>query len=247
MKNYKLIIQYNGTNYSGWQIQKNALSVQGEIQKAISILLKEKVNITAAGRTDAGVHAWGQTANFRAETNLNLFKFKHSLNALLPNDIAVRKISEVPANFHSRFDAVLRSYLYFFSFEKSPFFYPYSYLNRKLKDYDFRKLNEISTFLIGEKDFSSFSKNKSETKNKVCNVQNIRWRKSNNIAYVIIEADRFLHGMVRAMIGTILEAYSEDAPKKFLRDILHAKNREAAGQAVPAKGLFLFKVKYPAD
>jgi tRNA pseudouridine38-40 synthase len=247
LKNYKLIIQYEGTNYSGWQIQKNAPSVQGEIQEAILILLKEKVNLIAAGRTDAGVHAWGQTANFRTEKELDLFKFKHSLNALLPGDISIPKILEVNENFHSRFDALLRSYLYFFSFEKSPFFNSYSSLNKNLKNYDFEKLNEISTLLIGEKDFSSFAKNKSEIKNKICNVQNIRWRKSNGIACVLIEADRFLHGMVRAIVGTLLQAYSKSDPQRFLEKILEEKKREAAGQAVPAKGLFLFKVKYSSS
>ncbi len=245
MKNYKLIVRYDGTNYSGWQIQKNAVTVQGEIRKAISIILKEDVNLIGAGRTDAGVHAWGQTANFRCEKLLELHKFKYSLNSLLPKDIAVHQISEVSENFHSRYDAVLRSYLYLFSFEKSPFYGRFSYLKKSLLQFDFNRLNLISGFLLGEKDFSSFAKNKTETENKICNLKTFRWKRKNNLAFVFVEADRFLHGMVRALIGTVLRAYQEENPREYLENILKEKNREAAAQAVPSKGLFLFKVKYP--
>ncbi len=244
MKNYKFIVQYDGTNYSGWQLQKNAPSVQWEIQKAVKIILKKEINLIASGRTDAGVHALGQTVNFKTDGEIDLFKFKHSLNALLPRDIAVKEISEAPLEFHARFDAKSRVYFYLFSFGKSPFYFKFSSLNKRLANFDFERLNEISTFLLGKRDFSSFAKNKTETENKVCNLKNIRWRKSGDFAFVFVEANRFLHGMVRALLGTILAAYGQENPGKFLEDILTAGTREAAGQAVEAKGLFLYKVKY---
>ncbi len=245
VRNYKLIVQYDGTNYSGWQVQKNAPSVQEKIQEAISVLIKEDVNLIAAGRTDAGVHAWGQVANFRTERELDVFKFQHSLNAILPKDIAIREMAEVPEKFHARFDAIERSYFYFFSFGKSPFYSRFTALNKELQEYDFGKLNKISSLLEGKRDFSSFAKNKTEVKNKVCDLRKIRWRKGTHTASVLVVADRFLHGMVRALIGTILKAYSVEDPAEYFESIFEKRTREAAGQSAQAKGLFLFKIKYP--
>ncbi len=244
MNNYRLIVQYDGSGFAGWQSQKNAKTVQGVLKEKIELLVKEEVNLIGSGRTDTGVHAFGQAANFKCEKELDLRKFTHSLNAILPRSIAIIDSAKVDENFHARFDAVKRSYLYFFSLVKSPFWDKYSWLNPALAEIEIDRMNEISKTLLGKKDFTSFAKNKSETKNKVCEIYSIRWRKSGNLVIFFIEANRFLHGMVRTVIGTLLDAYKQREPKLFLEEILAAKNRTAASASAKAKGLFLFKVKY---
>ncbi|RJQ59877.1 MAG: tRNA pseudouridine(38-40) synthase TruA [Stygiobacter sp.] len=244
MNNYKLIIQYDGTEYSGWQKQNGVLTVQEIINNAIDKILKEKVNLIGSGRTDAGVHAWGQVANFRTEKEINLFQFQYSLNSILPNDISVKASEKVDENFHARFDAKKRSYIYLFSKTKSPFYYKYSNHNHLIYDYDFEYLNKISRALLGEHDFTSLSRRNSDVENKVCNVSEIHWRKGKVIATFYISADRFLRGMVRATVGTLLETAKEKRDEKFLIELLEKKNREEAGESLPAKGLFLYKVRY---
>ena len=128
MKNYRLTIQYNGKNYSGWQIQPNTDTIQQQIEQAIQIITKEKINLIGSGRTDAGVHALGQVANFRIEDELNINKFQHSLNSILPTDIAITDISEVDEKFHARYDAKRRSYLYIINSMKSSFYKDVTYL-----------------------------------------------------------------------------------------------------------------------
>ncbi|KAF0215969.1 MAG: tRNA pseudouridine38-40 [Ignavibacteria bacterium] len=244
MNNYKLIIQYDGTNYSGWQKQNGVPTVQEIINNAIEKILKEKINLIGSGRTDAGVHAWGQVANFRTEKEINLFQFQYSLNSILPNDISVKASEKVDENFHARFDAKKRSYIYLFSKTKSPFYYKYSNHNHLIFDYDFGYLNKISQALLGEHDFTSLSRRNSDVENKVCNVSEIYWRKGKVIAAFYISADRFLRGMVRATVGTLLETAKEKRDEKFLIELLEKKNREEAGESLPAKGLFLYKVRY---
>ncbi len=242
MYNYKLIIQYDGTDYAGWQIQKNAVTIQQTITDAIKVLTKEEVNLIGSGRTDAGVHALGQAANFRLNQQINLYKFQYALNSILPYDISVIKIEPAEINFHARFDAKKRSYIYLLSKIKSPFYNRYSY-NYK-KRIDICTLNDLSKVFLGAFDFTSFSIKKSETKNKVCSVYDIAWRELKELYLFYIGADRFLHGMVRTIIGSLLYTLKEKKEKDFLIEVLHKKEREAAGEAVPAKGLFLYKVKY---
>ncbi len=244
MNNYKLIIQYDGTCYAGWQIQNNALTVQQKISEAIEIIVKEKINLIGSGRTDTGVHAWGQVANFRTENNLDLYQFQYSLNSILPKDISIRTIEKVDESFHSRFDAKNRSYIYLLRGKKSPFFSNYSFYLPSISEIDFNKLNQLSKMLVGTYDFTSFSKKNNELENKDCNVKEIFWRKGKDISTFYISADRFLHGMVRTIVGTILFAEKNNLDANYLKDILEKKNREFAAESVPAIGLFLFKVRY---
>jgi tRNA pseudouridine38-40 synthase len=239
--NYKLIIQYDGTNYAGWQIQENAVTVQERIKVAIEILTKEKVNLIGSGRTDTGVHAMGQVANFKIEDKLDIYRFKHSLNAILPKDISIVHIEETSETFHSRFDAKKRSYIYLISKIKSPFYYPYSWYY--YEQLDMPKLKRHSELLVGEFDFTSFSRKNTETENKVCEIFQINWREKKELIIFYIEANRFLHGMVRTIVGTLLKLHRQESSKK-LTEILDSKNRETAGEAAPAQGLFLYKVKY---
>lgn len=244
MKNYRLTIQYNGMNYSGWQIQPNADTIQQQIEHVIQIITKEKINLIGSGRTDAGVHALGQVANFRIENDLNIKKFQHSLNSILPNDIAITDISEVKENFHSRFDAKKRSYLYIINSLKSPFYNYYTYYYPPIRKLNVEQLNSISNRFIGEYDFTSFAKKNTETKDKVCNITLSQWRKNKGFYFYRIDGNRFLHGMVRAIIGTILGIAEKDHLENRVEDILSLKDRDTAGRGVPASGLFLYKVKY---
>ncbi len=240
--NYKLIVQYDGTNYAGWQIQENAVTIQQKITDAIKILTKENINLIGSGRTDAGVHAIGQVANFRCENELDIYRFRHSLNAMLPKDISITDMKIADENFHARYDARKRSYIYLISKIKSPFYNLYSWQYHET--IDVLKLNKLSDKLSGVHDFTAFARKNTETENKTCEIFQIRWRESKELLLFFIEADRFLHGMVRTIVGTILRACKNNENEEYLFDILNSRDREAAGEAVPAKGLFLYKVKY---
>ncbi|QQS37272.1 MAG: tRNA pseudouridine(38-40) synthase TruA [Ignavibacteriales bacterium] len=242
MNNYKLIIQYDGTNYCGWQIQENAVTVQQKISESIELLLSEKINLIGSGRTDSGVHAIGQCANFRCSREIDIYRFRHSLNSILPFDISIVGMEKVHEDFHARFDAVRRSYLYIITKYKSPFYLNYSYFYHDRIDVN--KLNALSKSFLGEFDFTSFSRKVTDTENKVCTVYNASWRESKGLFFFYIEADRFLHGMVRTITGTLLKTLKLDLTDNYIIEIINQKNREAAGEAVPAKGLFLYKVKY---
>jgi tRNA pseudouridine38-40 synthase len=242
--NYKLTLQYDGSDFSGWQIQDNVQTVQGVLKEKIEILTRSEINLIGSGRTDAGVHALGQVANFRFDEQLNLRKFTFSLNSMLPKSIAVSSVEVVPDTFHSRFDAKKRSYFYFLSSVRSPFYHKYSWLNTKSASFNLTELNNLSEIFLGKHDFTSFSKAKTETENKNCEIYSIHWRRKNFLTIFYVEADRFLHGMVRTLVGTILKVYQLNGSKKDLKEILTAKDRKVAGEAVKAKGLFLNKVRY---
>lgn len=244
MHNYKLTIQYDGTNYSGWQIQNNASTIQQEITETLEKILQEKINLIGSGRTDAGVHALGQVANFRIEQKLDIYKIQHALNSMLSNSISISELKEVDENFHSRFDAKKRSYIYLISKSKSPFYNNYSYLLPRFDDLDLKQLKSLSQVLCGEHDFTSFARKQTEVENKVCTVFNIHWKNSADRVIFFIEANRFLHGMVRTIIGTLLFTARKELSEEYLKNVLEKKDREEAAEAVPAKGLFLFKVRY---
>lgn len=209
------------------------------------MITRENVNLIGAGRTDAGVHSLGQTTNFRIEKELDLYRFKHSLNSTLPRDIAITSIVEVDEEFHSRFDAVRRSYIYLISRGKSPFYDRYSWWYHG--NLNCQELNKLSEFLLGEHNFTAFSRKASETENKICNIQEIRWKEWNGQVFFYVEADRYLHGMVRTMVGTLLNSLKLGKNIDYIWNIINKKERESAGEAVPSKGLFLYKVKYKVD
>lgn len=244
MNNYKLTIQYDGTDYAGWQIQKNAPSVQDEIRKAIGIILREEVNLIGSGRTDTGVHALGQVANFRTEQELNTQKFFLSLNSVLSDAISIIKVEKVDESFHARYDARSRSYIFLISKIRSPFYKKYSLFVPRFDQYDFDKLKHLTTLFLGEHDFTSFSRKESEVDNKICNIKSAMWRNQTHYALFYIEADRFLHGMVRTITGTLLHSVKENLNEDFIKTVFAAKEREAAKEAVQAQGLFLYKVRY---
>lgn len=242
MNNYRLEIQYDGTNYAGWQIQLNAVTVQQKITDALNLILKEKINLIGSGRTDAGVHAFGQVANFRTEKIIDIYSFQHSLNGILPVDISITKMESVNENFHSRFDADRRIYFYIISKIKSPFLLKYSYyLHQPL---DLKELNLLSTVLIGTNDFTGLSRKNPLQENKVCTIYSAYWKEIKKMVVFRIEADRFLHGMVRIIVATLLNAQKQNLGRKSIINVLSKKNPLLASGAAPAKGLFLYKVLY---
>jgi tRNA pseudouridine38-40 synthase len=241
LNNYKLIIQYDGTDYAGWQIQENAKTIQGVLADSVKTFLREEINLIGSGRTDSGVHAIGQVANFRCENKIDICRFNHSLNSILPVDISVLKIDEVGESFHSRFDAKLRTYLYVISKIKSPFYFKYSINKRNL---DVKSLNQLSKNFLGKKDFSSFCKKKSDVENRFCEIKQVIWRETKNFYLFFISADRFLHGMVRTLIGTLFNAVDKKNGDNYIKEVVQDKSIKSAGESVPPKGLFLYRVDY---
>lgn len=244
MFNYKIKIAYDGTNYSGWQIQQNSISVQEKIKTGIEQITGEEVNLLGSGRTDSGVHAIGQTANFHLSKVIDKGKFLHSLNSVIPHDISILDIESVHKNFNSRFDAVSRSYIYIITTSKNPFYYKYSWEINWFKNYDLSKINILSKIFIGKKDFTSFCRKNSDVENKICDLKEFRWKKFGDKIFIYVEANRFLHGMVRTLIGTVLLAAKNNYDEELIKNIIENKDRETAGEAVPARGLFLYKVRY---
>ncbi len=242
MRNIKLLVEYDGTNYVGWQRQDNGLSIQGEIESAAEQVLQEKANVIGAGRTDAGVHARGQTANFRTETKLTIEQIKGGLNGLLPKDIVVLSAEEVPLDFHARFSAKERHYSYVISLQPNAiernFAWQLSY------SLDGKVLHRCAEDLLGTHDFESFCKAQADVDHYKCDVTLSSWSIANDKLRYEIHANRFLHGMVRALVGTMIDVARGFTTLDDFRVILEKKDRTAAGMAAPAKGLVLEKVIY---
>ncbi|MCB0494860.1 MAG: tRNA pseudouridine(38-40) synthase TruA [Cyclobacteriaceae bacterium] len=237
-------IAYKGTNFHGWQIQENAISVQQVITDSLHVLLKnENVAIVGSGRTDTGVHAKEQVFHVDIPDETKLDKLKYQLNGILPETIVVNKITEVISEAHARFDAVSRSYEYHLLTQKSPFGREENYYCPILLD--FAVMNKAAAFLLGTHDFQSFSKVKTEVNNFVCTVTRAEWNITANKAVFHITANRFLRGMVRAIVGTLLMVGEGKIAPEEVKKILDKKNRGEAGRAVPPQGLYLCKVEYP--
>ncbi|MDD5571784.1 MAG: tRNA pseudouridine(38-40) synthase TruA [Bacteroidales bacterium] len=244
--NYRYFIQlsFYGEAYHGWQLQKDSNSVQDELCKALSVLLKSEITVTGAGRTDAGVHAKDFYAHFDSEkNNLNENNFVFRLNKLLPRDIAVKKIYKVKPDAHARFDAVSRTYVYRIMKNKNPFYINSAYYY--YGDLNIDMMNKASEILFKYSDFTSFSKVKTQTKTNNCKIMKAEWEQKEDLILFTIKANRFLRNMVRAIVGTMMEVGRDKISLKDFRNIIESKNRSNAGYSVPAKGLFLINVEYP--
>ncbi len=239
---YFIRFSYKGTNYHGWQHQPNGNSVQDELEHALSVVLRQPLSVTAAGRTDAGVHALLMVAHFDVQQELDLHKTIVRLNSLLPNDIAVASIERVPDDKHARFDAVYRRYEYRIINHKSAFDYdtavclPY--------DFDFDQMNKAAALLLEYDDFASFCKVHTDVKTTLCKVTEARWTQKDDMWVFTIQADRFLRNMVRAVVGTLFEVGRGRMSVEQFRQVIESRNRCSAGQSAPAHGLFLVDVGY---
>lgn len=244
MKNIKLIIAYDGTEFSGWQIQANGRSVQQEIEEAISRVFKEKQRVFGASRTDAGVHARAQTANFKLSSAVPIKNIPAALNAVLPGAIAVVKAAEVPETFHSQHDARTKIYRYYVvnSVQRDPFLDRYTW--RMPYPLNIPIMRREAKSLIGKHDFKSFQASDTKERSSVRTVRRLAVRKNGSSIIFDIEADGFLYNMVRNIVGTLVEIGRGYFPPGSMRKILAAKDRKQAGPTAPARGLFLEEVKY---
>lgn len=242
MYRYFLEISYDGTNYHGWQVQENAITVQQRINNAMEIVLKKPVETIGCGRTDAGVHA----SQFFLHFDANIIQkedFVYKLNSILPLDISIKKIINVEAEAHSRFDATLRTYHYHIHRNKNPFKNLYSwYMHYPV---DMETMNKACKLLIGEKDFKCFSKTNTQVGSYVCTIHEAFWIENEDGISFTISANRFLRNMVRAIVGTMIDIGRGKMSLESLESIIESKNRSNAGASVPAQGLFLSEVKYP--
>jgi tRNA pseudouridine38-40 synthase len=261
---YFIEIAFDGTAYHGWQIQPNAVTVQDLLNKALSTILRQPVETTGCGRTDAGVHATQLYAHADVALVNSRWTMDHSkpptidhgpstvdhnkwlggLNALLPPDIAVKRIIPVHADAHARFDATLRSYEYHVHFHKDPFKIHRSWLLRDVPDVEL--MNEAAAIMMSYTDFSCFSRSNTQVKTNNCKISRAEWVKQDDESLIFhISADRFLRNMVRAIVGTLMMVGRGIISPLGIKEIIESKNRSNAGNSVPACGLYLTEVKYP--
>jgi len=239
-------ISYKGTYYHGWQMQNNSISIQQVITESLQLLLKDnEISITASGRTDAGVHALEQVFHVNIPATTDLEHLSYRLNGILSKDIVVNKIVVVNKKAHARFDASLRSYEYHLRTIRTPFSKDEYYFHRGTLDYI--KMNEAASFLLGVQDFESLSKVKTDVNNFVCEITRAEWIENEFGAIFYISANRFLRGMVRTIVGTLLLVGEGKMLPEEIKNIIKKKDRRAAGSSVAAKGLYLCKVEYPTQ
>ena len=241
---YFLKLAYNGANYHGWQSQPNAESVQECIEKALSMVLREPIAITGAGRTDAGVNAAVMYAHFDVNEPLkDTTTLVMRLNSILGKDIAIYDVLPVHDDAHARFDATARTYKYFVHTEKSPFLYPFSWKSTCKLDFDL--MNEAAELLKGYTDFTSFSKLHTDVATNNCKITHARWEQEGGQWVFTITADRFLRNMVRAIVGTLVDVGRGKLTIAQFCQVLEKKDRCSAGTSMPGNALFLWKVEYP--
>lgn len=247
MSRYFIEVCYQGANYAGFQIQENANSIQAEVEKALSLFFRSNFALTGSSRTDTGVHALQNF--FHLDTDIFpispiLNKAIYNINAILPNDIVVKRIFQVPDTMHCRFDAIHREYHYYIYQQKDPFeqhkayFYPYP-LNLQL-------LNQAAQLLINYKDFSSFSKKNTQVKSFICNITESKWEQNQTTFTYTVKSNRFLRGMVRGLVGTMLNLGTGKLSIEQFIEIIELQNPAKTNFAVPPQGLFLVNVKYPS-
>lgn len=254
---YKLTLSYCGAPYCGWQIQDNAPTVQGEVEKALALLLGSPIHVTGAGRTDTGVNALDYPAHFDTDAPFDATHLLYKLNAIVGRGIAFKAIERCPDDFHARFDATKRTYNYFIHKRKDPFMDDFSYMLPYGLDID--SMNAAARLLVGEKDFSAFEKAGADNATSVCTVYSAGWKShipsymaasghtpADEYDYVVFEisANRFLRNMVRAIVGTLIDIGRGKRPVEWISEVIASQNRSSAGQSVPGKALFLTRVEY---
>ncbi|MDD3038938.1 tRNA pseudouridine(38-40) synthase TruA [Bacteroides sp.] len=246
MQRYFIYLAYDGTNYHGWQIQPNGISVQECMMKALSTFLRRDIEVIGAGRTDAGVHASLMVAHFDYDDLLDPNSVTEKLNRLLPPDISVYKICQVKPDAHARFDATARTYKYFVTTAKYPF--NRQYRCRVYNSLDYECMNQAARLLFQYSDFTSFSKLHTDVKTNICHITYAEWTQEEDGSWVFtIRADRFLRNMVRAIVGTLIEVGRGKLSLEGFRQVIEQKDRCQAGTSAPGHALFLVNVEYPED
>jgi len=242
---YFIQLSYKGTAYHGWQVQKNARSVQELVNKALSTVLRAPIETLGCGRTDTGVHALQLFAHFDYEKKFRPDKILIALNGLLPHDIAVQHIFKVTETAHARFDAIARSYEYHICFIKDPFLTNFAWHIHHRPAIE--PMNLACKILIDHADFSCFSKSHTQVKTNICKITEASWKMDQKELVFYITADRFLRNMVRAIVGTMMKIGKSELSLDQFVQILESKDRSMAGMSVPAEGLYLCKVEYPYE
>lgn len=240
---YFIEFSYFGKAYHGWQKQPNAITIQQVLEKGISTLLRSTIEVVGAGRTDAGVHAKQLFAHFDFECIENTVQLTQRLNNYLPSDIAVKGIFKAQSEAHARFDAVQRTYEYWLVQEKNPFYAERAHFI--WLPLNVEAMNNAATILLEYEDFECFSKSNTDVKTFFCQVNQAVWEQKDDKLVFTITADRFLRNMVRAIVGTLLEIGLGKNHPEGIRKIIESKDRGMAGASVPAKGLYLTKIRYP--
>lgn len=246
-RNYRMTIAYDGTNYNGWQVQPNGATIQEVIQNALKILVKHPVSVIGSGRTDAGVHALGQTAHFHTDQTLNTYRFLNSLNGILPKDIRVTSLAEAPFAFHAQYSAVSKTYYYHLHLDRieNPFERLYRWHVRQKIDVGL--LEDAAKLFVGTHDFKAFANEPhrgTAARDSVRTLQRLDVARQEGGVRLEFQADGFLYKMVRNIVGTLVEVASGKLPIEEISRIFAAKDRKAAGPAIPPHGLFLIKVDY---
>jgi len=251
MRNIKLTIEYDGTNYCGWQIQNKKLkqkkenrTIQQILENFLSKILQEKIKLVGSGRTDSGVHALGQVANFKTKSKLNLQNIHNGLNSILPLDIRIREAEVIRMSFHARFSAKRKLYRYTIVNNSfiSPFERRYAYLVKF--PLNLRKMRKAARLLLGKHDFRSFQAVEKDKRHSVRKIFRLDIRKKDDLIYLDIEADGFLYKMVRNIVGTLIEVGRAKIKPEDIKTILKSKDRSCAGPCASAKGLNLLEVTY---
>ncbi|MGB3465343.1 MAG: tRNA pseudouridine(38-40) synthase TruA [Cyclobacteriaceae bacterium] len=242
---YFLYLSYNGTHYHGWQIQNNAITVQQVLNEAMSTILRDNISTMGSGRTDTGVHAAMQVVHFDYKEIPDSDNFLKRMNGILPKDIAVDKLVKVQHEANTRFDAVSRQYHYKIHCRKNPFLEHLSYGYFHRLDVDL--MNKACDLLLNWKDFECFSRVKTEVNNFNCDIFEAKWFMENDMLLFSVRANRFLRGMVRAIVGTMLELGENKIDPGQFREILESRDRRKAGRAVPPQGLYLNDIVYPQN
>ena len=243
MQRYFIWLSFDGTRYHGWQVQPNGDTVQEELERALSLILRVHTGVVGAGRTDAGVHARVMVAHFDACTTLDTEQLTYRLNRLLPQDISIHAIKPVSSDMHARFSARWRTYHYYIHTVKDPFSRAFSCeLHYPL---DFTLMNEAASRLLAVDDFAAFCKTHTDVKTTLCQVVEARWVKgAEGHWYFIIRANRFLRNMVRAVVGTLIDVGRHRISLEAFDQIVAGRRRTEAGESMPAKALFLENVEY---
>ncbi|PRY11036.1 tRNA pseudouridine38-40 synthase [Pontibacter ummariensis] len=240
---YFLEVAYDGTRFHGWQVQPNALSVQEVLDDCLSKVLRQPISSIGSGRTDTGVHAGQQYVHFDVTGELDTQQVVYRLNRILPADIAAKGLHAVPDEAHARFDAFARTYHYHISLVKSPFKRYYAYYHSRSLDVE--QMNRAAVVLLQYEDFTTFSKVKGDTKHYRCNIYEAVWRQEGEELVFTIRANRFLRGMVRLVVGTLLDVGRGKISVEAFEQVVASQDRSRSSGAAPAEGLYLAKVEYP--
>jgi len=245
LRNFKITIQYDGTRYKGWQVQNSTdLTIQGKIQSILSQMTGQEVELIGSGRTDAGVHAYGQVANFHVPEHFEADKIMEYLNHYLPMDIAVISIEEVDERFHARFHAVAKTYVYRIHRSSIPNVFERKFMYTYTEDLDVDAMREAAKLLVGTHDFRAFCGNKKMKKSTIRTVNEILIEELENELQISYTGDGFLQNMIRIMTGTLIEVGNGTKKVSQIQDIMKCKDRQNAGYTVPPEGLILKNVFY---